>query len=82
MNNIRTWNNSSVTTWDNSGIVTVKWKNNDTKVGNFSRNISYKEKAWWFFSGFILPLIVGLLVEFLSKWAVSEAFWKVVDLFR
>ena len=52
---------------------------NQASLGHFSPNtnissniITWKKKAGWFFSGFILPIVVGLIVEAISQGTVSE----------
>jgi hypothetical protein len=82
MSNIKTWNNSNITTGNNSWISNIHWNKNKLKSGDFSKKTTYKENAWWFFSGIVLPVISGLIVEYMKQGSISELLWKLINLFK
>jgi len=46
------------------------------------QNCSTIERTGWFFSGFILPIIVGIIVEIIIKGGLSNFFQIVLGIFK
>lgn len=63
---------------------TINQGNNGSAIiGEKSKilNCGIKEKTKWFFSGFVLPIITGLIVELISDGKVSSFFQKIISIF-
>ena len=63
---------------------------NQASTGNNSPNIQgsknkinfSKENRKWFFTGILLPVIAGLVIEFIKEGKVSEWFSLITNIFR
>ena len=57
----QTGKNAQATGWNKSPII------NKNKI-----SITLKQKANWFVSGIILPIIVSFIIEYINEWKISE----------